>query len=61
MRRGYRQPVPEATVKVAEVKALRTQSGKTRFVLVDESGNEYTTFKEPTTRSGKSSGATNRS
>ena len=42
--------MPEATVKVGDVKALRTQSGKTRFVLVDESGNEYTTFKEPIAR-----------
>jgi len=42
--------VPEATIKVAEVKALRTQTGKTRFVLVDDSGNEYTTFKEPIAR-----------
>jgi hypothetical protein len=42
--------VAEATVKVEEVKALRTQSGKTRFVLVDDSGNEYTTFKEPIAR-----------
>jgi hypothetical protein len=42
--------VPETTVKVDEVKALRTQSGKTRFVLVDDSGNEYTTFKEAIAR-----------
>jgi hypothetical protein len=42
--------VPQATVKVDEVKALRTQSGKTRFVLVDDSGKEYTTFKEPIAR-----------
>jgi hypothetical protein len=40
----------EATVKVEEVKALRTQSGHTRFVLVDQDGNEYTTFKEPIAR-----------
>ena len=42
--------MPEATVKVEEVKALRTQSGKTRFVLVDGAGKEYTTFKEPIAR-----------
>jgi hypothetical protein len=48
--RGYLEDVPEATVKVEEVKALRTQSGKTRFVLVDDGGNEYTTFKEPIAR-----------
>ena len=40
----------EATVTVEEVKALRTQSGKTRFVLVDDGGNEYTTFKEAIAR-----------
>jgi hypothetical protein len=28
------------------VKALKTRAGNTRFVLVDDSGNEYTTFKE---------------
>jgi hypothetical protein len=49
--RGYSvRAMPEATVKVEEVKALRTQSGKTRFVLVDDSGKEYTTFKEPIAR-----------
>jgi hypothetical protein len=42
--------MPEATVKVEEVKALQTQSGKTRFVLVDDSGREYTTFEEPIAR-----------
>jgi hypothetical protein len=45
-RPGYSEGVAEATVTVEEVKALRTQSGKTRFVLVDEGGNEYTTFKD---------------
>jgi hypothetical protein len=38
--------VPEAEVKVTEVKALKTRSGNTRFVLVDDAGNEYSTFKE---------------
>jgi hypothetical protein len=38
--------VPEAEVRVREVKALRTQSGNTRFVLLDDGGREYTTFKE---------------
>jgi hypothetical protein len=38
--------VPEAEVRVSEVKALQTRSGNTRFVLVDDSGNEYSTFKE---------------
>jgi hypothetical protein len=35
----------EATVQVREVKAVQTRSGNTRFVLVDEKGNEYTTFR----------------
>lgn len=38
--------MPEAEVEVREVKALKTRSGNTRFVLVDDSGNEYSTFKE---------------
>ena len=38
--------MPEAEVRVKEVKALRTQSGNTRFVLVDDAGREYSTFKE---------------
>jgi len=36
----------EKTVTVAEVKGFRTKSGNIRFVLRDEDGNEYTTFKE---------------
>jgi hypothetical protein len=35
----------EATVSVRDVKALKTRSGTVRFVLVDESGKEYTTFR----------------
>jgi hypothetical protein len=38
--------MPEAEVRVDAVKALKTRSGNTRFVLVDEHGNEYSTFKE---------------
>ena len=38
--------MPEAEVRVSEVKALKTRSGNTRFVLVDDAGNEYSTFKE---------------
>jgi hypothetical protein len=38
--------MPEQEVLVAEVKALRTKSGNTRFVLVDDAGTEYSTFKE---------------
>jgi hypothetical protein len=36
----------ERTVRVREVKALRSKSGNVRFVLVDEERNEYTTFRE---------------
>ena len=35
-----------AEVRVREVKAVRTQSGNTRFVLVDTDGREYSTFRE---------------
>jgi hypothetical protein len=33
-------------VQVQEVKAFKTSSGNTRFVLVDDAANEYTTFRE---------------
>jgi hypothetical protein len=36
----------EKEVHVAEVKAFKTRSGNTRFVLRDGDGNEYTTFRE---------------
>jgi hypothetical protein len=39
--------MPEKTVHVDEVKAFKTQSGNTRFVLCADDGTEYTTFKEP--------------
>jgi|SRR5918911_672656 hypothetical protein len=42
--------MPEAEVFVERVEARKTQSGNTRFVLVDDSGREYTTFKEPIAR-----------
>jgi hypothetical protein len=42
--------MPEAEVEVREVKALKTRSGNTRFVLLDEGGNEYSTFKEAIAR-----------
>jgi hypothetical protein len=35
----------EAAVVVREVKAVQTRSGNTRYVLVDEDGKEYTTFR----------------
>jgi hypothetical protein len=38
--------VPEDEVRVADVKALKTKSGNTRFVLIDDRGKEYSTFKE---------------
>jgi hypothetical protein len=37
-------------VRVEEVKALETRSGNTRYVLVDDEGNEYSTFREPIAR-----------
>ena len=42
--------MPEAVVKVAEVKAFKTGSGNTRFVLLDDAGNEYSTFREAIAR-----------
>ncbi|TML44659.1 MAG: hypothetical protein E6G19_07680 [Actinobacteria bacterium] len=36
----------EKEVHVAEVKAFKTKSGNARFVLKDDEGNEYTTFRE---------------
>jgi hypothetical protein len=44
---GNHNPVPTRDTLVREVRALKTRAGNTRFVLVDEGGNEYTTFKEP--------------
>jgi hypothetical protein len=38
--------MPEQTVHVDEVKAFKTQSGNTRFVLRADDGAEYSTFKE---------------
>jgi hypothetical protein len=38
--------MPENEVRVSEVNAFKTRSGNTRFVLVDDQGNEYSTFKE---------------
>jgi len=42
--------VADAVVTVAEVKAFKTQSGNTRFVLRDGEGREYTTFREQIAR-----------
>ncbi|HSC73221.1 MAG TPA: hypothetical protein VLB89_03570 [Gaiellaceae bacterium] len=38
--------MPETQVRVSEIKAFKTRSGNTRFVLVDDEGKEYSTFKE---------------
>jgi hypothetical protein len=37
----------EDEVVVREVRAQPTQSGNTRYVLVDDGGREFSTFKEP--------------
>jgi hypothetical protein len=42
--------VAEAVVTVAEVKAFKTKSGNTRFVLRDADGREYSTFREEIAR-----------
>jgi hypothetical protein len=42
--------VPEEEVLVREVKAFETRAGNTRFVLVDEAGREFSTFKEEIAR-----------
>src|SRR5919198_3300831 len=42
--------MPDTEVRVADVKAFKTKSGNTRFVLVDDEGNEYTTFREAIAR-----------
>ena len=36
----------ENTVQVADVRTFQTKSGNTRYVLRDDSGKEYTTFRE---------------
>ena len=35
-----------ADVRIAAVEEAQTRSGHTRFVVTDDSGNEYTTFRE---------------
>jgi hypothetical protein len=42
--------MPEEIVKVERIETHKTQSGNTRFVLVDDGGREFTTFKEPIAR-----------
>jgi hypothetical protein len=36
----------DAVVKIAQVEAVKTKSGTIRFVVRDDGGNEYTTFRE---------------
>jgi hypothetical protein len=36
----------ETTVVVREVQAVQSRSGNTRYVLTDEAGKEYVTFRE---------------
>jgi hypothetical protein len=36
----------DAIVRIAEVEAVKTRSGTIRYVLRDDDGNEYTTFRE---------------
>ncbi len=42
--------MPEEDVLVSDVKALQTRGGNTRFVLVDDEGREFSTFKEGVAR-----------
>ena len=37
----------ERKIDVKDVDEVETQSGNTRYVVRDENGNEYTTFREP--------------
>jgi hypothetical protein len=43
---GITVGVAEQEVRVAELKAFKTRNGNTRYVLVDDRGKEYSTFKE---------------
>ena len=36
----------QADVRIASVEEAQTRSGHTRFVITDDSGREYTTFRE---------------
>jgi len=37
----------EAVVNIAEVETFETRGGNVRYVVRDQDGNEYTTFREP--------------
>ena len=43
----------EASVNVRQLKTFETKSGNTGYVLVDEKGNEYTTFRPEIGRSAQ--------
>jgi hypothetical protein len=43
---GGQKATVETTVQVGDVRTFQTKSGNTRFVLRDEDGNEFTTFRE---------------
>jgi hypothetical protein len=47
---GNARVVPEEEVQVRDVKALKTRAGNTRFVVRDERGREFSTFKEDIAR-----------
>jgi hypothetical protein len=38
--------MPEALIEVADVRTFETKGGNTRYVVADERGDEYTTFRE---------------
>ena len=42
--------MPEEEILVRDVKALKTSGGNTRFVLTDDQGREFSTFKEEIAR-----------
>jgi len=42
--------MPDETVLVRDVKAIKTRNGNTRFVVIDEDGREFSTFKEDVAR-----------
>ena len=40
------RPMSEAVIDVADVRTFETKGGNTRYVVSDERGSEYTTFRE---------------
>jgi hypothetical protein len=42
--------MPEETVLVRDVKAIKTRAGNTRFVVTDDQGREFSTFKKDIAR-----------